>query len=148
MKKILRKTAWFLYAHGTLRGLLFGGPLIIGTVGLGIGIGNGNRLLLVMGTVCSLAFAFLLVADSKFSTNEENPEIAKAETQKILEDNPQLNPPINNHAELVKWLKSYQGLLWKKKELAKIMEGLKKLPAKKKEIEAEIKNLKSEIGIS
>lgn len=155
MRKIMRDMAWFFYTHDELDNRLLLGTSLGAGIMLGLGIGIANWLLIITGVLCFLVLVFRMTICQKFLANEKNPKIAIAKAQEILKENPQLNPPLNNHTELVKWLKSYEVLSLKEEKLATTTERLNKLPEEKKELETnkekletKIKTLKSELGIS
>jgi len=102
-----------------------------------------------IGSPFFLVYSFIMVGLLNRRKKRKILRIAKDEALKILKENPQLNPPLSNHIELVKWLEAYESLSWREKELPVITEKLNEssLEESKERVEKEIKKLKSELGI-
>jgi len=160
MRKIVKEAAWFWYKHPTLSATMFLISLILFSMGLGMLMVwslNPDPVTINMKIVEILAktgLPFILVAIilivgwwNKFEWRKI-PKIAKDKAQKILKENPQLNPPLNNHAQLIKWLELYENFTRAKEDLIRITKQLNKLPEfekNKEKLEAKIKNLKSKL---
>ena len=150
MRKIVKELTWFAYRHPTLGAIMLAISCICFSVGIVFGRPTSvNPEIAKIVSRIGLSFilpAILLIFIFSASTDEKkNPKIAKEKAKEILKENPQLSPPLNNHAELVKWLKSYRTLAWRKESLTNAIEQLKELPKKKEQLEAKIENLKTEI---
>jgi hypothetical protein len=158
MKKFMERLAWFTYRYSGLHltivmiGTVFVAGGIIGLISLlapnkftDTDIETAKTLVKV-GLLSILVLIFLAIGF--FAEWEKNEKIAKHKAQKILKENHQLNPPLDNHVELVKWIRAYERLPYAKEDLAMVIEQLNKLPEfeeHRKKLETEIKNLKSKI---
>jgi len=157
MRKIVKEAAWFTYKHPILSAtmLLISGLLF--SMGLAMLIAswlNPDPAIISIETVKILAktgLSFILVAIVLMIGYcykiewQKIPKIAKDKAQKILKENPQLNPPMNNHAQLIKWLELYENFSSAKADLMRITKQLNKVSEfekNKEKLEAKIKNLK------